>query len=105
MTEQDAIRIIETAKAEAEWNCPLDYQEAFNTAIAALKKQAKQELQKYEKRLPEGLTLVLTDTNFSTCAKESWLTFQATGDINALDKVYRDNHDSEGRLQCCRYMI
>lgn len=103
MTEKEAISVLEIAKAEAEWNCPLDYQTALDMAIAALKKQAKQELQKYEKRLPEGLTLVLTDTNFSTCAKESWLTFQATGDINALDKVYRDNHDSKGRAVCCRY--
>ena len=39
MTAEKSIKIIEVAKAECEWNAPLDYQEAFNMAIEALEKQ------------------------------------------------------------------
>lgn len=39
MTQQEAIQILEVAKAECEWSAPLDYQEAFNMAIEALNKQ------------------------------------------------------------------
>lgn len=41
MTPEEAIRIIEVAKAECEWNAPLEYQEAFKVAIEALKAQSK----------------------------------------------------------------
>ncbi len=41
MTVQEAIKIIEVAKAECEWNAPLEYQEAFDAAIEALKEQPK----------------------------------------------------------------
>ena len=36
MTKEEAIKILEVARAECEWNAPLDYQEAFNMAISAL---------------------------------------------------------------------
>ena len=39
MTNEEAISTIEIAKAECEWNAPLDYQIAFDMAIEALKKQ------------------------------------------------------------------
>ena len=39
MTAEKSIKIIEVAKAECEWNAPLDYQEAFNMAIEALERQ------------------------------------------------------------------
>ena len=39
MTAQKAIETIEAAIAEVEWNYPLDYAEAFEEAIKALKKQ------------------------------------------------------------------
>lgn len=39
MTPQEAIKILEVAKAECEWNAPLDYQEAFDMAISALQAQ------------------------------------------------------------------
>jgi len=39
MTPQEAIKIIEVAKAECEWNAPLDYQAALDMAISALEKQ------------------------------------------------------------------
>lgn len=37
MTTQEAIKIIEVAIAEVEWNYPLDYAIAFEKAIEALK--------------------------------------------------------------------
>ena len=39
MTPKEAIKILEIAKAEAEWNYPLDYAIAIDTAIEALEKQ------------------------------------------------------------------
>lgn len=39
MTAKEAIQIIEAAKAEIEWNYPLDYAAAFEVAIEALEKQ------------------------------------------------------------------
>ena len=41
MTNEEAIKILEVTKAECEWNAPLDYQEAFDMAIEALKEQSK----------------------------------------------------------------
>lgn len=39
MTAKEAIQTIEAAKAEVEWNYPLDYAAAFEMAIKALEKQ------------------------------------------------------------------
>ena len=39
MKPQEAIKILEVAKAECEWNAPLEYQEAFDAAIEAMEKQ------------------------------------------------------------------
>lgn len=39
MTEKEAIKTIEAAKAEVEWNYPLDYAAAFEMAIEALEKR------------------------------------------------------------------
>lgn len=39
MTPKEAIKILEIAKAEVEWNYPLDYAVAIATAIEALEKQ------------------------------------------------------------------
>ena len=39
MTPKEAIKIFEIAKAEVEWNYPLDYAIAIDTAIEALEKQ------------------------------------------------------------------
>lgn len=41
MTLKEAIKTIRVAIAEVEWNYPLDYAEAFETAIEALEKQIK----------------------------------------------------------------
>lgn len=39
MTAEEAIKTIQVAIAEVEWNYPLDYSIAFKTAIEALEKQ------------------------------------------------------------------
>lgn len=39
MTIEEAIRTIEVATAEVEWDYPMEYAEAFDIAIAALRKQ------------------------------------------------------------------
>lgn len=39
MDEKEALEIIEIAKAEVEWNYPLEYDIAFNIAVTALEKQ------------------------------------------------------------------
>lgn len=39
MTPEEAIKILEVAKAECEWNAPLEYQAAFDAAFEALEKQ------------------------------------------------------------------
>lgn len=39
MTKEEAIKTIKIAVAEVEWNYPMDYAIAFETAISALEKQ------------------------------------------------------------------
>lgn len=43
MKPQEAIQILEVAKAECEWNAPLEYQAAFDAAFEALEKQIPKE--------------------------------------------------------------
>ena len=42
MTYEEAIEILKVAKAEVEWNYPLEYQFAIDMAIEALEKQIRQ---------------------------------------------------------------
>ena len=44
MTAKEAIKTIQVAIAEVEWEYPLDYSVAFETAIAALEKQIPKKL-------------------------------------------------------------
>lgn len=46
MTTEEAIKTIETALAQVEWEYPMDYAAAFDVAIAALR--AQQEAEKNE---------------------------------------------------------
>lgn len=39
MTPEEAIKTIQVAIAEVEWNYPMNYAQAFETAIEALEKQ------------------------------------------------------------------
>lgn len=39
MKIEEAIKILQVAKAEIEWSAPLDYQDAIDMAIEALEKQ------------------------------------------------------------------
>lgn len=45
MTPKEAIKILEIAKAEVEWNYPLDYTITIDTAIEALQKVQDYEAQ------------------------------------------------------------
>lgn len=44
MTSEEAIKTIQVAIAEVEWEYPLDYSVAFETAIEALEKQIPNKL-------------------------------------------------------------
>ena len=44
MIAEEAIKTIQVAIAEVEWNYPLDYSIAFKTAIEALEKQIPKKL-------------------------------------------------------------
>ena len=46
MTAKEAIKTIQVAIAEVEWNYPLDYSVAFKTAIEALEKQIPKKVTK-----------------------------------------------------------
>ena len=46
MTAEEAIKTIRVAIAEVEWNYPLDYSVAFETAIEALEKQVAKKVTK-----------------------------------------------------------
>ena len=48
MKPQEAIRIMKIAIAEVEWNYPMDYAVAFETAIEALEKQVPKKPIEYE---------------------------------------------------------
>ena len=58
MTNEEAIEIIKIAIAEVEWNYPMDYTVAFETAIEALEKADKyrwHDLRKNPDDLPEAI--------------------------------------------------
>lgn len=46
MTAEEAIKTIQVALAEVEWEYPLDYSVAFETAIEALEKQIPKKVTK-----------------------------------------------------------
>ncbi len=45
MTTEEAVAPIEVAKAEVEWNCPMEYAVAFEMAIDALRALDERECQ------------------------------------------------------------
>ena len=49
MTAEEAIKTIQVAVAEVEWNYPLDYSIAFETAIEALEKQIPKKPKRVDK--------------------------------------------------------
>ena len=46
MTPEEAIKTIQVAVAEVEWNYPMNYAQAFETAIEALEKQIPKRIKK-----------------------------------------------------------
>lgn len=73
MNCEEAIKTIEIAKAEVEWNYPLDYQEAFDMAIEALGKQNEivhcKDCKNWGKSAPDG---VLAEAG-GICYEAGWL--------------------------------
>lgn len=51
MKPQEAIGIMKIAISEVEWEYPMDYPAAFETAIEALEKQATSKQQASDKRV------------------------------------------------------
>lgn len=51
MTPEEAIKTIRVAIAEVEWDYPLDYAIAFETAIEALEKQIAKSLYRQKNRV------------------------------------------------------
>lgn len=47
MTNEEARKTIEIAKAEVEWNYPMEYQEAFDIAIDCIEKQIPKSPKEY----------------------------------------------------------
>ena len=54
MTNKEAIGIMKIAISEVEWEYPMDYAAAFETAIEALEKQAASEWIPVSERLPDN---------------------------------------------------
>ena len=48
MTNEDAIKTINIAMAEVEWDYPMDYTVAFEMAIDAIEKQVPKQPKEYE---------------------------------------------------------
>ena len=63
MKPEEAIETIKIALAEVEWNYPMDYAVAFETAIDALEKQMASEWIPVSERLPEEYKYVLVTVN------------------------------------------
>lgn len=90
MTAEEAIKTIQVAIAEVEWEYPLDYSAAFETAIEALEKQVPKKPQ-------------YVDTRFRHHGRK-------ISDGSSLDKCYNcpncNSHifhvfDSEKYCKCC----
>lgn len=72
MKPQEAIRTMKIALAEVEWEYPMDYAAAFETAIEALEKQATGERIPVSERLPEELVAVNV-TWINRCPKNYYM--------------------------------
>ena len=64
MTVDEVIETIKTARAEVEWEYPMDYAAAFDVAIRALKKQ---------KELAEYSRYDICDWNFDEYQSVGWV--------------------------------
>ena len=68
MTNEEAIKTIEVAIAEVEWNYPMDYAIAFETAISALEKQTpKKPIQANYIVKVNGVYTLLDENEFTKC--------------------------------------
>ena len=74
MTNKEAAEIIKIARAEVEWEYPMDYAAAFDKAIEALKQEPK--WIPVSERLPEEREWVGTKRFGTTKSDEVYVTFE-----------------------------
>ena len=75
MTYEEAIKTIKLAVAEVEWNYPMDYAIAFETAISAIEKQIPKIVRKTKNEIvcPTCGTLVGSSPYCRYCGQKlSW---------------------------------
>lgn len=83
MKNEEAIKILQVAKAEIEWSAPLDYQEALDMAIESLEKQIPKKPVK-SKKPRYGMGYDYYDWECPTCG--SFLAFES--DLGRLKKIH-----------------
>ena len=89
MKPQEAIRIMKIAIAEVEWNYPMDYAAAFETAIEAL-----------EKQVPKRTTYIHLNTRYTHWGRVRHDQFRCCN--CGLTKEFVDGHASQYKFcpQC-----
>lgn len=63
MTNEEAIKTIEIAIADVEWNYPMDYAIAFENAISALEKQIPKKAIRASRAIEKDGQLFMNDDN------------------------------------------
>ena len=93
MTPEEAIKTIQVAVAEVEWNYPMDYSVAFETAIEALENVNRQqaEIERLKKLLTEE------EEKYKLCAKR----FYKVGVKDFAEKLKSTYFIDSERL-CCQ---
>ena len=92
MNRQEAIKILKIAKAEVEWEYPMDYQIALDLAISSLETDEAYQLE-YEQ--PEFCADCISRAEVLKLMKDNWHTHngdwamqESMDDIRALPSVY-----------------
>ena len=93
MTPEEAIKTIQVAIAEVEWNYPMDYSVAFETAIEALENvnRRQAEIERLKKLLTEE------EEKYKLCAKR----FYKVGVKDFAEKLKSTYFIDSERL-CCQ---
>ena len=88
MTEKEAIKVIEIAIAEVEWDYPLDYTVAFKTAIKALEEiQYYREIGTVEEC--KELAAIVNKVERNELAKiiDEWISYRKIGTVEECREV------------------
>lgn len=104
MKPEEAIRIIEVAQAEIEWNAPLEYQEAFDAAIEALGKQIpKKPVMGY--LFPEELMKVIERTDIELAKSKTECCPVCGGILGGLVKAQTGQKYGDFHCKICGQAI